>query len=159
MKFRKKPIEVEAYQLTEEKEIHTREGTLKGYPGDWIITGIQGEQYPCGKEIFEQTYEPAESRPHPPAPELPCDTCYYNRYPCATSTKPKPEICSDKEEWLQTHDATIAAKAREDVLDKLEKSFQCTPNTGRETQYELGFRQGMTHAICEVKSLRREVQE
>lgn len=67
MKFCKKPIEVEAYQLTEEKEIHTREGTLKGYPGDWIITGIQGEQYPCGKEIFEQTYEPAESRPAPSA--------------------------------------------------------------------------------------------
>ena len=42
MKFRKKPIVVDAYQLTEEKEINTREGTLKGYPGDWIITGIQG---------------------------------------------------------------------------------------------------------------------
>lgn len=69
MKFRKKPIVVEAYQLTDEKEIHTREGTVKGYPGDWIITGIQGEIYPCGKEIFEQTYEPADSRPAPASPD------------------------------------------------------------------------------------------
>lgn len=25
--------------------------------GDYIITGIQGEQYPCKPDIFEQTYE------------------------------------------------------------------------------------------------------
>lgn len=124
-----------------------------------VCLAYDDDEQPFMKPCIYECPHDTRSRPHPPAPELPCDTCYYNRYPCATSTKPKPEICSDKEEWLQTHDATIAAKAREDVLDKLEKSFQCTPNTGRETQYELGFRQGMTHAICEVKSLRREVQE
>lgn len=26
-------------------------------PGDWIITGIQGEKYPCKPDIFEATYE------------------------------------------------------------------------------------------------------
>lgn len=29
-------------------------------PGDWIITGVQGERYPCKPDIFEATYEPAE---------------------------------------------------------------------------------------------------
>ncbi|MEE9532177.1 MAG: hypothetical protein V3W52_14385, partial [Syntrophobacteria bacterium] len=28
--------------------------------GDWIITGIQGEHYPCKPDIFEATYEPVE---------------------------------------------------------------------------------------------------
>jgi hypothetical protein len=28
-------------------------------PGDWIITGIQGERYPCKSDIFDATYEPA----------------------------------------------------------------------------------------------------
>lgn len=29
-------------------------------PGDWIITGIKGEHYPCKPDIFEATYEPVE---------------------------------------------------------------------------------------------------
>lgn len=41
-------------------EIDTREGTLRGYPGDWIIRGVQGEFYPCGEDIFAATYDPCE---------------------------------------------------------------------------------------------------
>lgn len=29
------------------------------HPGDWIITGVKGERYPCKPDIFEATYEPA----------------------------------------------------------------------------------------------------
>lgn len=29
-------------------------------PGDWIITGVNGEQYPCKPDIFEKTYESVE---------------------------------------------------------------------------------------------------
>ena len=107
MKFRKKPIVVEAYQLTEEKEIHTREGTVKGYPGDWIITGIQGEIYPCGKEIFEQTYEPADTRTSSPAPSrniLDTDLC----------------VCSLTEQQCRDKTNKSAAQAREKVLDELQ---------------------------------------
>lgn len=28
------------------------------HPGDWIITGIKGEKYPCSNDIFMATYEP-----------------------------------------------------------------------------------------------------
>lgn len=56
-RFRKKPIIVEAYQTEEEITIHTLEGTLKADPGDYIITGVDGEQYPCKPAIFEKTYE------------------------------------------------------------------------------------------------------
>lgn len=28
--------------------------------GDWIITGVQGERYPCKPDIFEATYEPVK---------------------------------------------------------------------------------------------------
>jgi hypothetical protein len=30
-------------------------------PGDWIITDVQGERYPCKPNIFEATYEKVES--------------------------------------------------------------------------------------------------
>jgi len=46
-KCRKKPVIVEAVQLTEHKEIVTLEGTMVGNPGDWLITGVKGEQYLC----------------------------------------------------------------------------------------------------------------
>lgn len=41
----------------EHGEIATLEGTLEVCPGDWVITGIKGEHYPCKPDIFELTYE------------------------------------------------------------------------------------------------------
>lgn len=40
--------------------IETLEGDMQVSPGDWIVTGVQGERYPCKPDIFEATYEPAE---------------------------------------------------------------------------------------------------
>jgi len=83
-KFVKKPIVIEAMQwfpdnLEIEKQIEgsnlifskaneppicfkipTLEGDMYAMPGDWIITGIKGEKYPCKPDIFEATYDPVE---------------------------------------------------------------------------------------------------
>jgi hypothetical protein len=59
-KFRKKPVVVDAVRLTERTEIKTLEGTMIGNPGDWLITGVAGEKYPCKDDIFRATYEPAD---------------------------------------------------------------------------------------------------
>ena len=56
-KYRKKPVVVEAYRTDKEVVIHTLEGDLTAQPGDYIITGIAGERYPCRADIFEETYE------------------------------------------------------------------------------------------------------
>lgn len=40
--------------------IDTPEGRLTVEPGDWIITGIAGENYPCKPDIFEQLYTPID---------------------------------------------------------------------------------------------------
>ena len=37
--------------------IDTLEGGHIVCPGDWIITGVAGEHYPCKPDIFAQTYE------------------------------------------------------------------------------------------------------
>ena len=37
--------------------IDTLEGGHVVCPGDFIITGVHGERYPCKPDIFEQTYE------------------------------------------------------------------------------------------------------
>ena len=58
MKFRKKPVVVDAYQTDREMNIETLEGVMHAEPGDWIITGVNGERYPCKPDIFENTYEP-----------------------------------------------------------------------------------------------------
>lgn len=88
MKFRKKPIIVEAVQLpysthwewpeiakwcggsvvvkgpTDDRRqaiaIPTLEGTMYASLGDWIIRGVKGEFYPCKPDIFEETYEEIE---------------------------------------------------------------------------------------------------
>ena len=44
--------------------IPTLEGEMRANVGDWIIRGLKGELYPCRPDIFEMTYEPADS----PAP-------------------------------------------------------------------------------------------
>jgi hypothetical protein len=87
-RFRKKPVVIEAVQVTGENRrevavwirenggnsdgmcgdsecqecmvrIFTLEGTMTASDGDWIIKGVNGEFYPCKPDIFEATYEPA----------------------------------------------------------------------------------------------------
>lgn len=41
--------------------IDTLEGGHTACPGDWIITGVKGECYPCKPDVFEATYEPVEA--------------------------------------------------------------------------------------------------
>lgn len=85
MKYRKKPVVIEARQLTMEtaKEISDWCGSTQTFTkgpfraisgimvptlespheaswGDWIIKGVKGEFYPCKPDIFEATYEVAE---------------------------------------------------------------------------------------------------
>lgn len=85
MKYRKKPVVIEAWQipaageeptipplwlveaimrseviadqLTRLTQIKTLEGVMAGNPGDWIIQGVKGELYPCKNDIFKATYE------------------------------------------------------------------------------------------------------
>ncbi|OGT59754.1 MAG: hypothetical protein A3E01_04635 [Gammaproteobacteria bacterium RIFCSPHIGHO2_12_FULL_63_22] len=84
-KFRKKPVVIEAVQYEFGMEdgfvvdgryydksgpvpramnripaIKTLEGRHEISKGDWIITGIQGERYPCKPDIFAATYEAVE---------------------------------------------------------------------------------------------------
>lgn len=40
--------------------IETLEGGHIVCPGDWVITGVKGEMYPCKLDIFEATYEAVE---------------------------------------------------------------------------------------------------
>lgn len=84
MKYRKKPVVIEAIQFKgtwesyreiceftedslqynhlgentpQELYIETLEGTHTASNGDYIIKGIKGEFYPCKPDIFELTYE------------------------------------------------------------------------------------------------------
>jgi hypothetical protein len=88
MKYRKKPVVIEAVQFTgsnfeelgrfagqcvfwlNDKCLGVR--TLEDGPngeakhvadqGDWIIRGVKGEHYACKPDIFAMTYEPADAR-------------------------------------------------------------------------------------------------
>lgn len=84
MKFRKKPVIIDAEQLTEETfqlccefvgeeniadgtifdacviGIRTLEGNMIARKQDWIIKGVKGEFYPCKPDIFEKTYDKVE---------------------------------------------------------------------------------------------------
>jgi hypothetical protein len=45
--------------------IHTLEGVHQVSVGDWIITGVKGERYPCKPDIFEATYDAVDAPPPP----------------------------------------------------------------------------------------------
>ena len=88
MKFKKKPVVIEAYQLPPNDgtlrplppawltdamisgaatvypegyvAINTLEGRMRADVGDWIIQGITGELYPVKPDIFAESYEAAE---------------------------------------------------------------------------------------------------
>lgn len=82
MRARKKPIEVEVMQFTDESideilewgegkitpnvppmfftdylSIDTLEGTMRANYKDYIVKGVEGEFYPCKPDIFHKTYE------------------------------------------------------------------------------------------------------
>ncbi len=60
-KYRKKPVVIDAVKNDGPPiKIYTLEGTLVAQTGDWIITGVKGERYPCKPDIFEETYEAVE---------------------------------------------------------------------------------------------------
>lgn len=56
--FRKKPVEIDAVQIDEEEYVDTLEGRMRGNPGDWKVTGVEGEQYFVAQKIFPKTFEP-----------------------------------------------------------------------------------------------------
>jgi len=77
MKFRKKPVVIEAVKWdgnlttienfgipecsqdlgSKTLQIQTLEGEMTAQVGDWIIKGVQGEFYPIKEDIFEATYD------------------------------------------------------------------------------------------------------
>lgn len=89
MKFRKKPVVIEAIQFLPNSDsvqailslaalgsrevttfvspeghydmyIDTLEGKMQARIGDWVIRGVSGELYPCKPDIFMKTYEAVE---------------------------------------------------------------------------------------------------
>ena len=48
------------YTMHDHGWIDTLEGGHIVCPGDWIITGVAGERYPCKPDIFEATYDEVE---------------------------------------------------------------------------------------------------
>lgn len=84
--YRKKPVEIQAMELTKENreevaawcgghfepdvvyrmagiipdgslDIPTLEGVMAAKVGDFVIRGVKGEFYPCKPDIFAATYE------------------------------------------------------------------------------------------------------
>jgi hypothetical protein len=54
----KRKIVVQAVQINEEFRVESMEGNYKqGNPGDYLMTGIDGEHYICDQEIFNKTYD------------------------------------------------------------------------------------------------------
>ncbi|MCA9367089.1 hypothetical protein KC887_02350 [Candidatus Kaiserbacteria bacterium] len=58
MKAKKKPVVVDVRGPIEfSEDIVTLEGVMRADVGDYIITGVKGERYPCKPDIFHETYD------------------------------------------------------------------------------------------------------
>jgi hypothetical protein len=70
--YRKRPVVVFAEgPIVRGQEIDTLEGTMRADPGDYIITGVKGERYPCKPDIFAATYEAVADLTHATAQDRP----------------------------------------------------------------------------------------
>ncbi len=58
--FRKRPVEVVAERHYTPFTVETKEGAMQGNPGDWLVTGVDGEKYPVAHSIFIATYDPVD---------------------------------------------------------------------------------------------------
>lgn len=61
-RYRKKPVPVKIEPVTEARTIQTLEGSQEIAPGQYLATGIKGEQWAFGQDVFD-SYEPAPDRP------------------------------------------------------------------------------------------------
>ena len=59
--YKKLPVAIEAVQIEKEESVQTLEGKMTGNPGDWKVTGVDGEKYYVAKSIFKKTYEPNDA--------------------------------------------------------------------------------------------------
>ncbi len=57
MQYRRIPYIVEAYQTDKDLYIETLEGTMHASVGDYIVTGLRGEQWAVKPDIFFDSYE------------------------------------------------------------------------------------------------------
>lgn len=55
-RYIKRPIVITAQRMHDAFTVVTLEGPMRGKPGDYLMTGIQGEQYVCDADIFHRTY-------------------------------------------------------------------------------------------------------
>jgi hypothetical protein len=53
----RKAVTSRAVRMNLPFEVDTMEGLMRGKKGDYLMCGIEGEYYPCDREIFEKTYE------------------------------------------------------------------------------------------------------
>ncbi|MGI9573863.1 hypothetical protein ACRYJU_07225 [Alloalcanivorax xenomutans] len=87
--------------------IDTLEGGHIVCPGDWIITGVQGEHYPCKPDIFEATYQPAGDQ-HP-------DDAAVDQFAAAMKAKLAKKRAEGRGGWQTASEADLSALLHEHV--------------------------------------------
>lgn len=132
MKYRKKPVVIDAIQWTgnnfkevtdffgefkrwhisdvvevESIFIDTLEGRHEARKGDWIIKGVKGEFYPCKPDIFEQTYEKIDA---------PADNTQFIMFHEVKMTSIT-FVCSDKDKDRENFTRECAENIAEWILD------------------------------------------
>lgn len=149
-KYRKKPVVIEAFQWfeamgevggvfrdygreglepkgkkfpKERYRISTLEGGHEVANGDWIITGVKGEQHPCKPDIFALTYEPVSHLFPQPLESSRSEKIQYMRPNPKTPLEQvkhrlEPQLLDDKE--LREKDRLLTPSVTADIIRKYE---------------------------------------
>lgn len=82
--YRTRPTVVEAIQIKYKMNIDQKDGENQaGFPGDWLITETEGNQYFCHDGIFQATYVEQETQYEEKTPgEIPFDPLAVNFDDC-----------------------------------------------------------------------------
>lgn len=127
----KKPVAIKAKQMDEPFKVKTLEGVMKGKAGDFLVTGIRGEQYPVDKEIFEVTY----TKKQPPSTIIAefyhkksqrFEKLYLDCYKKVSNI-----VSKETDVWIFEKEGFLSVAQNEDQKEKMKKALKIKPQKAK----------------------------
>lgn len=112
-----KPVELKAEQLTEKTTIHSLEGDVIGNPTDWLITGVNGEQWPVRDEIFKKKYEKGSKEGYWRKKPIECK-CYQLKEKKPWTTWNGDKMIAEPGDWMIVQPDGSESSIKDDIFKK-----------------------------------------
>lgn len=112
-----KPVELKAEQLTEKTTIHSLQGDVVGNKGDWLITGVKGEQWPVRDEVFKKKYQKGSKEGYWKKKPIECK-CYKLTEPKEWTSWNGDKMMAEPGDWMIVQPDGNESSIKDDIFQK-----------------------------------------